>query len=133
MMKLNLIFGALILSLLFSGCASTEKIEGSSVIPSAEGKITADRASGGATELKVEVEHLAQPKKVGANHYVVWIQPEGSQGFQNIGALKVDDNQEGELVRTIPYEKFRVMVTPERDIAAIHPSGPVVFDQKMNR
>lgn len=133
MKKITLVFGSLVCASFLVGCANTEKIQGSSAVPAAQGKITADRAKGGATDLKIEVEHLAEPQKLGANHYVVWIQPEDSQQFQNIGTLQVDGDLEGELETTIPYEEFRVMVTPERDIAALHPSGPVIFDQEMER
>lgn len=132
MKKWNLALIILIGSSLF-GCANTEKVQGSSLVPAASGKVVADRASGGATELKIEMEHLAKPTSVGANHYIVWVRPEGSSAYQNIGALRVDDDLDGRLEKIIPYEEFQVLVTPERDLAAVSPSGPTVFEQKMDR
>lgn len=120
-------------SLLFTGCANTEKVSGSRVTPGAEGKVTADKADNGGTELKIEMEHLAQPEKVGAEHYIVWIQPEGSPAFQNLGTLQVDNDLEAEFETVIPYEEFTVLVTPERDIAALSPTGPAIFEQDMER
>lgn len=123
------------LAVLMTACASEEKLQGTAMAPAAQGKLTADKGSGGNTDLEVEVEHLAPPERVasGATDYVIWVQPQGSQTFQNIGVLEVNDDLEGKYQTNVPYESFRVVVTPEPNRVATRPSGPIVFDQSISR
>lgn len=134
-MKLTWILICVLVSYLVVGCASEEKMRGYALAPAAQGKITADKADGGNTDLEVEVSHLAKPERVasGASDYVVWIQPQGSQNLQNVGVLRVDDDLEGKYETTIPYEDFRVVITPEPSGNVTRPSGPIVFDQSISR
>jgi hypothetical protein len=60
---------------LMTGCATKEKLTGSSLVPAAQGIVKADKAKGGNTDLEVKVEHLAPAERVrsGAKDYIVWI------------------------------------------------------------
>lgn len=135
MKKLNWMIGSGLIVLTISGCATREKISGTSVVPAAQGQIKASKAEGNNTDLQVKVSHLAQPQRVasGATNYVVWIQPEGARSFQNIGILQVGRDLEGQYETTIPYRDFRIVVTPEPSGAVVQPSGPAVFDQFVSR
>lgn len=135
MKKAKVIWMCFLTGMMAMGCATEEKLQGTAMAPAAKGTVTADRGSGGNTDLEVEVKHLAQPEKVsaGATDYVVWIQPEGAQSFQNVGVLEIDDDLEGEYETTIPYEKFRVVVTPEPARTGTRPTGPIVLDQYVSR
>lgn len=129
------LLGSLLTAALAVGCATKEKMQGSALTPGAQGTVKASKASGGNTDLTVKVKHLAPPERVasGATDYIVWVQPEGSTSFQNVGALKVGKDEEGKYKTTIPFENFRLIVTPEPSRMMSQPTGPAVFDQTVKR
>lgn len=133
MRTLKLLFVTALGATLFAACADTQKIQGSEAMPSVQGKVKANEVDNDMTELSMELRHLAPPERVGANHYIVWVQPEGGGSFQNVGPLVVDNDQEAEYKTTIPYEEFRVLVTAENNLAALSPSGPEIFQRSMDR
>jgi hypothetical protein len=81
------------------------------------------------------VKHLAEPERIDkdAKEYVVWVTPEGSDVATNVGALKVDDDLRGKLETTVPYEKFTVKITPEKNRVAVAPTGPTVIEKSISR
>jgi hypothetical protein len=125
----------ILISIFIFGCATHEKLEGSANAPAAEGKVTAKKVEGDNTELTLDVQHLAPPERIssGAKNYVVWIKPEDTDRFINIGAFGVDNDLKAHYKTTIPYPKFELMLTPESDRVAMAPSGPVVFDKSVKR
>ena len=63
-----------------------------------------------------------------ASAYVVWVEPlDRSMAPQNVGALRVNDDLEGELRTVTPLEDFNLFVTPEPHGNANEPSGPKVL------
>lgn len=136
MKKMKLFFTGSVLTLLLAGCASDKQpMNSSAIVPGAEGVVSAKSAENDNTELTVKVKHLAPAAKVSTNatNYIVWVQPEGSRTFQNVGALKVNKDLEGIQTTTIPYKSFRVLVTPEPGNMAQAPSGPAIFDKHVIR
>lgn len=136
MNKMKLFITGSALTLLLAGCASSKQpMNTSAIVPGAEGTVSAKSAENDNTELTVKVKHLAPANKVATNatNYVVWVQPEGSRTFQNVGALKVNEDLEGIQTTTIPYKAFRVLVTPEPGNMAQAPSGPAIFDKHVTR
>lgn len=130
-----LAISTLLTSFLTTACATRERIEGTAAAPAALGEIKVDNGSGGNTDFTIKVRHLAEPERMatGATDYIVWVQPEGSRSFQNVGILAVDENLKGKYSTTIPYRRFRVVVTPEPGRLVSQPTGPAVFDQKVER
>jgi len=136
MKKCRLFLASSVLALALTGCASNKQpMEVSNIVPGAQGTVSAKSAENDNTELTVKVQHLAPAEKVStnANNYIVWIQPEGSRNFQNVGALKVNDDLEGIQTTTIPYKRFKVLVTPEPGNMAQAPSGPAIFEKQVYR
>lgn len=136
MKRLNTLVAGAVLTLALAGCASNKQnMESSNIVPGAQGTVSAKSAENDNTELTVKVKHLAPAQKVStnANNYVVWIRPEGSRNFQNVGALRVNDDLEGTQTTTIPYKRFKVLVTPEPGAMAQAPSGPAIFEKQVSR
>lgn len=119
---------------LVTACSTTQVMEGSRVSPAAKGELTTSAESHGNTNLKLAVKHLAPPEKLaeGARNYVVWVQPTGTDRFQNIGALTVDSDLQGTYSTTIPHKSFKLLVTPEDSVAAVQPTGPAVFQDSVD-
>jgi hypothetical protein len=95
----------------------------------AKGEVRTIDSSNDNKRVWVKIEHLAPPEKVadGATTYVVWAQPEGGATPQNIGALKVDDELEGSLMTVVPYDNFRLFITPEPSAQVTEPSGEEIL------
>lgn len=122
---------------LLAGCAqNTWALQGSPTNPAAEGEVKATDGDNGNTRLELHVKHLTQPAKIapGTTAYVVWVEPlEGDRHPNNVGALKVDDNLEGQLETVTPLRAFNVYVTPEATATVGSPSGTRVLSQTVNR
>jgi anti-sigma-K factor RskA len=107
-----------------SGSKVSQPLAVSSVMPSAQGRVTLSPGKGDNQKLKVEVKHLAAPERVaeGATVYVVWLQPEGKSP-RNIGVLNVNSKMEGKLETETVYKDFDVFVTAEPLGATTAPSN----------
>jgi hypothetical protein len=120
------------------GCASKSQVrlEGSPLVPAAEGTARYTTDTNKNTELNVSVRHLAPPEKValGATAFVVWARPlqEGSPP-QNIGALKVNAALEGNLETVTPLADFDLLITPEPGPAAQQPSSQPILRTRIQR
>ncbi len=127
---------ALVVSAGLAGCSTVDKkMQVSNLTPASEGEITAKKQNANETSLKIEVKHLASPEKISpvAKNYVVWMQPQGQDVVQNLGTLALNENKEAKFERTVPFESFRVFVTPEADRLAPSPTGPVILDKMVVR
>ena len=127
----------LIGALLCAACASTDQ----RLVPTAEnraalGKITTTSDDNGNTELRVMVDHLAEPAMIspGLRTFVVWIRPDGSAEYLNVGQLTIDDeDRNGELETKTPHRDFEVLVTAEASSTPDHPSHHLVLTGHSNR
>lgn len=126
----------LALSLGLAGCAQEPiPLINSPVVPAASGEITtAEEGDNNNVRLEIEVKHLAPPGKVeaGATVYVVWVEAAGAPP-QNVGSLRVDDDLKGKLDTTTPFHRFNLVITAERDPAAMFPSGARVLSGTVDR
>lgn len=131
----NKLFFAVAVIFVLGACSTTKQLEGNQIVPSAQGEVTTRKEGIGNTRVTLNVKHLAPAGKVveGANNYVVWVKAIGATKFTNIGALKVDKNLQGSYTTTIPQSAFRIMVTPEASVAAVVPTGPVIFEDIVQR
>lgn len=124
----------------FGGGSSSEKqpennlTSNTAVAPAAQGNLNTSTDKNGNTELDLKVKHLAQPSQLspGAKAYVVWVQPEGQNTYQNIGALTVNDNLEGTYQTKVPYKNFTLLITPESSMKAQSPSGTTVMEKNVS-
>jgi hypothetical protein len=117
-----------------ASCAGNEQMMAASAeIPAAEGKVSTEDADNGNTRVRIEVKHLAPPRRVApdATTYVVWLEAAGST-TQNVGALRVDDDLVGSLEFVTVYKTFRVVVTPEALATLSAPSHRAVFTADVN-
>lgn len=109
--------------------AKTYTLQATSVVPGATGTIDAKPAKAGEnTEAMLKVDHLAKPTLLTppANEYVVWLEPQGGQP-ENVGVLRVGDNEKGDLKMTTTAAKFTVLVTAESDAHPQRPSNRLVL------
>jgi hypothetical protein len=103
-------------------------------VPASEGTVNATEGDNGNTNLEIRVKHLAQPSQVAsdATVYVVWVQPRNAPR-QNVGALVLNDNLEGQLDTVTPHIQFTVSVTPEPSGHVEEPTHQPVFTAEVVR
>ena len=99
-----------------------------SIVPAAKGSVEIGMDRNGNTELKLKVEHLANPTSLSPSqaNYVVWLQDKGS-GPENQGELRVNEKLEGSFETVTPRKNFELFVTGENDATVKSPSGPEVL------
>ena len=103
-------------------------------VPASEGSVDASKVANGNTLVVIRVKHLAPPAKLApdATTYVVWIQPRNGD-LQNVGALTLNGDLQGELDTLTPHSRFRVVVTPEASGRVAVPAHPPVFTADVER
>ena len=109
--------------------AQTYPLQISHVVPAAKGDVKITPQEGGNHRVEVKVDHMAPASLAspGATTYVVWLKPEGTGRVQNVGTLPVGSNREGHFETVTPFTDFEVLVTPEKDPQAVHPSNTSVL------
>ncbi len=105
-----------------------------SIVPAAKGSVEVGKDRNGNTEVKLKVEHLANPASLSPSQasYIVWLQDKGS-GPENQGELKVNGKLEGTFKTVTPRKNFDVFVTGENDGTVKAPSGPEVLRSTVSR
>lgn len=100
------------------------KMRPTTVDPSADGRVEFHTDRNGNTTVFVSVHHLAPAAQLtpAKTAYVVWIQRPGRDA-ENLGALRVNENQEGTLKATTPYKQFDIFVTAEDNTRVQAPSS----------
>ena len=86
-----------------------------------------DKTGNGALELNFE--HLAPPERIdGAlKAYVAWVQPEGKEPYK-LGIIKYKAKKRaGSLTATFSDDKFKLLVTLEKDQSVDTPTGTKVL------
>lgn len=121
-----------LLATTLSACGpTTYLLRASSVDPSAAGTVSVSQGDNGNTNLKVRVDFLAPPNRIDQadTTYLVWIVPlAGDTRPQSLGAIRVDNNERGELSTVTVLSRFRLFVTPEPTPMAGAPTGPHVLE-----
>ncbi len=82
-------------------------------------------------ELKVTVDHLAPPHRLGPQYksYAVWIQVPG-HGTTKVGLLDYNEKRRrGTLDATTPHPKFEVFITLETNSSTATPSNDVIVSK----
>jgi len=107
----------------------TANLQASPKVPAAEGTVSVQDGDNGNYKVALNVKHMAPPEKVatGASSYVVWLRPLGTdtknQSAQNMGALTVNKDLEGNLTTVTPYRQFDLFVTAEPVPNSTAPTG----------
>ena len=99
------------------GCATNIPFKPSSASPAAAGNVHAKIDDNGNAWVELELEHLALPGTLTPprSTYVVWAESQfGRQVL--LGRIKVEDDRSASWEGTVPFEKFRMILTAE-DIA----------------
>lgn len=112
------------------GCGSTFPLMPDSSVPFTEGEVDPSFKDDGNGSIVVKVKHLGDPAKIasGAKAYVVWIVPNKENAEpQNVGALKVSSDQDGELTFSTTFRAFTIMITPESAVDVTKPTGRTVL------
>ena len=104
------------------------------IVPAAKGSVEVGHDRNGNTEVKLTVEHLANPTSLSPSqaNYVVWLQDKNS-GPENRGELRVNGKLEGTFETVTPRKNFDLFVTGENDGTAKSPSGPEVLRTTVSR
>jgi hypothetical protein len=116
-------------------CAAKDfPLTASSIVPAAKGSAEVGKDRNGNTEVKIKVEHLAQPENLSPSQdsYVVWLQDKEAEP-ENHGELKVNKNLEGSFQTVTSHKSFDLFVTGEKDASAKVPSGPEVLRGRITR
>jgi hypothetical protein len=140
MKKLSYLISLLtLLSLSSCSTSSPKKVDSklvtnAALVPAAQGQVQTNVDRNGNTTIDVQVKHLADPGAIspGANGYVAWVLPTGTEAYQNIGTLKVNKNLDGRLSTSVPYKSFRLIITPESNTMAQRPTGATVLEKAVN-
>ena len=105
-----------------------------SIVPAAKGSVEVGKDRNGNTEVKLKVEHLANPTSLSPSqaNYIVWLQDKGS-GPENQGELKVNGKLEGTFQTVTPRKNFDIFVTGENDGTVKSPAGPEVLRTTVSR
>lgn len=107
-----------------AGCGGKTRLSTSPTLPAAESTVKYKTTKNDNTHIALSVKHLAQPEKLTppASHYVVWMRATKDEAAQNIGALKVDKNLNGDLDTEVPLHSFELFVTAEASGQVQQPS-----------
>lgn len=124
-------FASLVIALTLCGASLMAKkfpLTAATTVPAARGDVEIGKDRNKNTEIKMKVEHLAQPESLTPpkSSYVVWLQEKGSDA-ENQGQLKLNKKLEGNFRTVTPRKSFDIFITAEQDAAAKAPSGPEVM------
>ncbi len=134
MHKIGSIITGAVLSAALVFAAKKFPLTAASIVPAAKGSVEIGKDRNGNTELKLTVEHLANPTSLSPSeaNYIVWLQDKGSEP-ENQGELKVNGKLEGTFQTVTPRKNFEVFVTGENDSTVKSPSGPEVLRTSVSR
>lgn len=95
-------------------------------LPAAQSSVKYSATKNDNTRIVLTVKHLAQPEKLipPASVYVVWTRDTRDGSTQNIGALKVDKDLNGELDAETPLHSFDLFITAEASGQVQQSTGP---------
>lgn len=118
-----------------TGCAARYKLDAEAPTHAAQAKLKVKVNRDDLRELKVTVDHLAPPGKLGAQYkaYGVWIQVPG-HGTTKVGLLDYNEKRRrGTLDATTPHAKFEVIITLESNTSAAAPSNAVIVSKVVGK
>ena len=123
------VLSAAALAAAMAGCASAPRLSSVASLSKAKGSVTFHPTPYSGTRIFVRIENLKEPEKLDppGYAYVAWVQGGPEAPPQNIGALALDGDLNGELKTLTPLHEFEFFVTIESSSDAAQPSGPPLF------
>lgn len=103
----------------------TYHMTASQSLPAASGTVKVDKGGHNQnTQLDVKVANLAKPVNLTppANVYILWVRPNGGSAI-NEGAIRVNNNLDGELKVVTTLKSCDVFITAEQSPTATSPDG----------
>lgn len=110
-------------------CASkTVRFTGAPEQPAATGEMKVTLDDNGNVEAKIWLEHLAPPDRLNPpkQNYLVWAQSTFGRTVL-LGQLRVGKKLDASWRGTVPFERFRLLITAEDLNTPEHPSSPYVM------
>ncbi len=120
-----------------TGCGGpiTYAIKGTPKSPELDGKVVAEPLdANGMTTLKVSLQHLAPPARLGSGSYfLVWIKNEKGV-WTRVGALNYDEGKRTGTLEggSAPLTSFDLMITVEGNLKAEAPGSDPFYFQHIN-
>lgn len=114
-----------------TGCAARYKMDAKAPTHAAHAKLKVKVNRDELRELKITVNHLAPPHRLGPQYkaYAVWIQVPG-HGTIKVGLLDYNEKRRiGSLDATTPHAKFEVLITLETNPSSAAPSNDVIVSK----
>lgn len=128
MNRIGCVVTAVILSVA-AGCASGPRLASVPALSKAKGSVVFKTTLYSGTRIIVRIENLPEPEKLNppGYAYVAWVQSDREAPPQNVGALALDVDLNGELRSITPLHEFAFFVTVEPSSDAPQPTGPPLF------
>ncbi len=114
-----------------TGCAARYNLDAKAPTHAAHAKLKVKVNRDELRELKVTVDHLAPPHRLGPQYkaYGVWIRVPG-HGTTKVGLLDYNEKRRvGSLDATTPHAKFEVIITLETNPSSAAPSNDVIVSK----
>lgn len=126
-MSLKLLIGLLLAGGLLA-CATTEPFRDAPGQPAAVAEARIKLDENGNTQVSLEVAHLAKPEKLTPprSTYVLWAESTFGRNVL-LGRLRVDDNLEARWQGSVPFDRFRLIISAEDHATPEHPTSPFVM------
>lgn len=127
---------AALLALPWTGCGGAPDylLIGTARAPSADGVVEVDEIDGASGLVTVHMERLPPPRHLGEGNtvYLVWFESEKGKTVK-AGELSYKvESRTGDLMKTCPFEKFRLKITAEPRPDVERPSDFVIAEQRIS-
>jgi hypothetical protein len=127
-MRFGLLLATGIALISLAGIAEEAPLRVSDLLPAGQGKVSYEHDRNKNPKFSIHAKHMDRPESLTPpkNTYVVWVQGRG-QDAQNAGVLRINENLEGSMSGTTPFQMFDIFVTAEDGPNINRPSGPEVM------
>lgn len=118
----------------FGGGWKTVNLMAGSTSAAAQGVVKYKISGNDNIDMHIDTRSLAPPSSLTPpeNVYVVWVQPPG-QSVQNLGQLKVNGKEQGELDTETAFKRFHIFITAEQNAQTQQPEGPTILSADVAR
>lgn len=108
-----------------AGCAGP-RVAAAPDLSQAQGVVRFGRLSDERVSIDLTVRRLEEPSKLNppGHAYVAWVRPDRDSPPQNVGALAMDEQLNGELRTATDLKRFELFVTAEAASDVEKPAGP---------
>ncbi len=116
-----------------ASCSGTTEylMVGGSHAPGADGMIIVEEIDEGSMLVTIHMERLPPPRQVGdeINSYLVWFEGYNKKPIKAGVLTYRSETRTGDIVKTCPFNKFKMKITAERDENAKTPSELIIAER----